>query len=85
MDYKEALIWCDDFRNNIINFGEQKPKYTLALRAMKTAMTAIARQIPRKVVGLVCPECERPFFLLHGQRKGADYCDRCGQKLKWED
>ena len=49
MTYKEALIWCYDFRDNIIKVGVAKEKYILALRAMRSAMTAIAKQIAEKI------------------------------------
>lgn len=85
MTPEEALIWCDDFRDNIVKSGVVKEKYTLALRAMRTAMTALARQIPQKVENMCCPNCERLFLLRHGQIRGADYCNKCGQALRWED
>ena len=84
MTNEEAIVWCDDFRDNIIRVGVVKEKYTLALRALRTAMTALAKQIPRKVNGMTCPNCERLFFLKFGEKRGEDYCDRCGQALKWE-
>lgn len=83
MTNEEALVWCDDFRDNIIRAGAVKEKYTLALRALRTAMTALAKQIPQKVDGMACPNCERPFFLKFGEKRGEDYCDRCGQALDW--
>lgn len=85
MTPEEALIWCDDFRDNIIKVGVVKEKYTLALRAMRTAMTALVRQIPQKVENMACPNCDRLFLFRHGQRRGADFCDKCGQALKWEN
>lgn len=85
MTNKEAIVWCDDFRDNIIRSGVDGEKYTLALRAMRTAMIALAKQIPQKVVGMMCPNCERMFFLYHGENRGSDFCSRCGQALKWED
>lgn len=83
MTYKDALIWCDDFRNNIVMTGVVKEKYTLALQAMRTAMTAIAKQIPQKTDRMTCPNCGRIFLMLHGQTKGADFCDCCGQAIDW--
>lgn len=85
MTPEEAIIWCDDFRDNIIKAGKVEEKHSLALRAMRTAMYALAKQIPQKVKGYTCPNCERIFFLMYGERKGEDYCDRCGQALDWEE
>lgn len=83
MTYKEALIWCDEFRDNIVKTGVEKEKYTLALRAMRTAMAAIARRIPQKPYKMACPRCGRIFLLLHGQTKGSNCCDVCGQAIDW--
>jgi NMD protein affecting ribosome stability and mRNA decay len=83
MTEQEAIDWCEQFRDNIIMQGVKKEKYTLALKAMRTAITALEKQIPQKVEKMVCPSCSRIFLLLHGQRKGADFCDCCGQALDW--
>lgn len=83
MTWQEANDWCDQFRDNIIKTGVIKEKYTLALRAMRTAMTALAKQIPQKLNGITCPNCGRIFLLLHGQTKGEDFCGSCGQALDW--
>ena len=85
MTNEEALVWCDDFRGNIVKTGKYEEKYILALNAMRTAMESLAKQIPQKVVGMMCPNCERMFFLYHGEKRGSDFCSRCGQALKWEE
>ena len=79
----EAIDWCEQFRDNIIMTGVEKEKYTLALKAMRTAITALENRTPKKVEKMACPTCGRIFLLLHGQRKGADFCDCCGQALDW--
>lgn len=85
MDNKEALAWCDQFRDNIIKSGDNRHKYNLALNAMTTAMDALAKQIPQKVENYACPNCYRLFLMRFGQRKGEDFCDQCGQALDWGD
>lgn len=85
MDNKEALLWCDQFRDNIIKSGDNRHKYNLALNAMRTAMTALAKQIPQKVEGFTCPNCNKIFLQMCGQRKGENFCGRCGQALDWGD
>lgn len=86
MTPQETIDWCDQFRDNIIKTGVKKEKYTLALRAMRTAMTAIAKQIPQNVVlyytkigSAKCPECGGTIEA-HSSHK---HCCYCGQKLKW--
>lgn len=41
----EAIDWCEQFRDNIIATGVEKEKYTLALKAMRTAITALNNQV----------------------------------------
>lgn len=84
MTNEEALVWCDDLCDGIIRADLVKENYIRSLRALRTAMTALAKQIPQKVNGMTCPNCYKMFFLLHGEQRGSDYCSRCGQALKWE-
>ena len=88
MTEKEAIDWCEQFRDNIINVGVKKEKYILALRAMRTAITALLKQIPKKVVfyyehefAANCPECNKKIDS-HASKK---YCCWCGQKLDWSE
>lgn len=83
MTEQEAIDWCEQFRDNIVATGVEKEKYTLALKAMRTAIKTLEKQIPQKFKNMACPSCGRIFLLLHGQRKGADFCDCCGQALDW--
>lgn len=85
MRYEEALEWCDTFRDNVIKNGGQGVRFTLALQAMRKAMMAISKQIPRKVENMTCPECGRIFLMMFRQTRGTDFCDNCGQALDWED
>ena len=57
MTNTEALIWCDDFRDNIVMCGKGEEKYILALDAMRTVMAALEKQIPKKPKGMICPNC----------------------------
>jgi hypothetical protein len=41
MTEQEAIDLCEQFRDNIVATGVQKEKYTLALKAMRTAITAL--------------------------------------------
>ena len=96
MTPQEAIDWCDQFRDNIIKTGVQKEKYTLALRAMRTAMTALAKQIPQQpdLEGdgyydgeLVydtgyCPCCRQDYEIEYHAPK---FCENCGQALDWGD
>ena len=79
----EAIDWCEQFRDNIIMTGVEKVKYNLALKAMRTAITALEKQIPKKPNKMTCPTCGRIFLFLYGQTKGAKYCDNCGQAIDW--
>lgn len=83
MTNEEALDWCDDFRYNIVKTGVKKEKYTLALKAMRKAMIALIKQIPRKPVGMTCPNCGRIFLFMFGKTQGAKFCDNCGQAIDW--
>ena len=84
MTNEEALVWCDDLCYSMVMTDPVKENYIRALRALRTAMAALDKQIPQKVDGMACPNCERPFFLKFGEKRGEDYCGRCGQALKWE-
>ena len=88
MTSEDALNWCEDFRDNIIKTGVKKEKYTLALRAMRTAITALLKQIPKRVVfyyiqefAAKCPACDGKIDA-HASKK---YCCWCGQRVEWRD
>ena len=83
MNSEDALNWCEDFRDNIIKTGVKKEKYTLALKAMREAIIALLKQIPKKPNNMACPNCGRIFLRLFGQTKGPKYCDNCGQAIDW--
>lgn len=86
MTEKEAIDWCEQFRDNIIATGVEKEKYTLALKAMRTAITALLKQMPKKVVryfemdySAECPSCNGRIEA-HANHKA---CKWCGQRLEW--
>lgn len=91
MTPEEAIVWCDDFRDNIIKAGKVEEKYSLALRAMKAAMTALVKMIPQKPIGrhtdYKCPMCERRVRSGKGSssRQRDNFCQRCGQALDWRE
>jgi hypothetical protein len=87
MTHKEAIDWCEQFRDNIIATGVEKEKYTLALKAMRTSITALEKQIPQKVIRYFeityqaeCPACKGRIEA-HASHK---YCRLCGQAIEWE-
>ena len=86
MTEQEAIDWCEQFRDNIIVTGVKKEKYTLALKAMWTAITALKKQMPQKVIRYFeisyqaeCPACKGRIEA-HASHK---HCRWCGQRLKW--
>ena len=88
MTIEEAIDWCDQFRDNIIKVGAKKEKYALALRAMRTAITALSKQMPKKVFLYLektgcagCPSCGG-MIEAHSSHK---YCCYCGQALEWRN
>jgi hypothetical protein len=88
MNEQEAIDWYEQFRDNIIMVGVKKEKYTLALKAMQTAITALLKQIPKRVVfyythefAANCPACNVKIDS-HASKK---YCCWCGQRLAWGD
>ena len=88
MNENEALDWCEQFRDNIVKVGVKKEKYTLALKAMKTVISALKKQIPKRVTfyyvdsfNARCPSCEHNIDA-HASKT---YCCWCGQKVAWGD
>lgn len=82
----EAIDWCEQFRDNIVATGVEKEKYTLALKAMRTAITALEKQMPKKVTRYFeityqaeCPACEGRIEAHASHR----HCKWCGQRLEW--
>lgn len=52
-----------------------------AIEDLSTALKALEKQIPKKVIGYECPNCgECTDF--NGVNK-FDYCAECGQRLDW--
>ena len=90
MTTQEAIDWCEQFRDNIIKVGVKKEKYTLALKAMRTAITALVKQMPKKpyyrkeedTEGYACPVCHMGVTVDHGRIKDT-FCSHCGQVLDW--
>lgn len=86
MTEQEAIDWCEQFRDNIVKVGVKKEKYTLALKAMRTAITALVKQIPQKVTRYFeigyqaeCPACNGRIEAHASHRN----CKWCGQRLEW--
>lgn len=100
MTEQQAIDWCEHFRDNIIMTGVQSEKYTLALKAMRTAIAALNKQIAQKPVevkrtGAVirtakCPLCDSTFPDIGGVNEAYDECEQpqhcrvCGQAIDWE-
>lgn len=90
MTEQEAIDWCEQFRDNIIATGDKKEKYTLALKAMRTAITALEKRIPQKpyyrkeedAKGYACPVCDMGVTVDHGRIRDT-FCSHCGQALDW--
>lgn len=45
MDYKDALIWCEQFEENILLIAPERDKMVLALQAMKKCREVLEKQI----------------------------------------
>lgn len=52
MDYKDALLWCEQFEENILFVAPERDKMVLSLQAIKKCKEALAKQI----------EAEKPFL-----------------------
>lgn len=50
MKSEEALNWCEQFTNNIIQVNVDTSKRTLALQAIKTIKSALEKQIPKNPI-----------------------------------
>lgn len=90
MTEQEAIDWCEQFRDNIVMTGVKKEKYTLALKAMRTAITALKKQIPQKPRvdendWYCCRNCGDTFSLINMVNNRNKYCGKCGQALDWEN
>ena len=86
MTEQEAIDWCEQFRDNIVWTGVKKEKYTLALKAMRTAIAALKKRMPQKVVryfeidySAECPSCKGRIEAHSSHR----HCKWCGQRLEW--
>ena len=69
-----------------VAIGEVECEYPLDYSvAFEAAIEALEKQIPKKVIKLACPSCNRFFLFRHGEKRKGDYCDNCGQALDWSD
>ena len=62
-------------------FSDEKVDKTIEV--FELAISALEKQIPKKVTKLACPSCNRFFLFRHGEKRKGDYCDNCGQALDW--
>lgn len=86
----EAIDWCEQFRDNIISTGVEKEKYTLALKAIRTSIIALSKQMPQKPKvdendWYCCRNCGDTFSLLNMVSGRNRYCGKCGQAIDWRD
>ena len=51
----------------------------------KKIITALEKQVPKKVTKSVCPSCNRIFLFRHSEKIKGDCCDNCGQALDWSE
>lgn len=86
MTEQEAIDWCEQFRDNIVLTRVKKEKYTIALKAMRAAIAALKKQIPKKVLryfeidySAECPSCNGRIAAHTSHR----HCKWCGQRLEW--
>ena len=80
MTAEEALSLLNDMEFDKNYQGVQE--YTEMLLVCKEALE---KQIPKKVIKLACPSCNRIFLFRYGEKRKGDYCDNCGQALDWSD
>lgn len=55
--------------------------------AIYTAIEALQKQIPKKIVvseDVICPNCSATLIYCFHTSK-IDCCDKCGQRLDWEE
>ena len=85
-----AIVVLDSGFGN--NPGENNLLYRNRKERAQIAIDAIEKQLPQKPIGTYtdykCPVCSRRVrsgkgSSSHGQRD--NFCQRCGQKLDWED
>lgn len=101
MTTEEALAWCEAFWDNIIKCGKPEEKYWLAMDAVLSAMDAITKQIPmvpiarnrttwngyHRYTDHYCPVCGKQQKNNYSDKRVNEgwYCEKCGQKLRWEE
>jgi len=83
----ESIETVDDaILANIIDIAKAKGISTLIVLNKNNIAEALEKQVPKKVKRFLdyktikmCPECGHELIY------GSKYCDKCGQKLDWED
>lgn len=55
--------------------AKPRVQYKRVRFALKTAISAVEKQTPKKVLDYKCPVC--------GRLVGFTHCERCGQRLEW--
>lgn len=71
-DAKEALEFL---LNSFETIAKPRVQYKRVRAALQMAISALEKQIPKRVVNNRCPEC--------GRIVGFSHCERCGQRLEW--
>lgn len=65
-----------------------KEIYENDIEALRTAITALEKQIPKTVIdvedGILCPNCKL-YVCTYGKVGRKNHCDNCGQALDWGD
>ena len=60
-------------------------KVDKTIEVFELAISALEKQIPKKVTKSACPSCNRIFLFRHSEKRKGDYCDNCGQALDWSE
>ena len=85
-----ARLLAITYEFEVATSERQKKRLEEESQALRTAKFALDRQIPVAVndktapfsfaLGTrLCPDCQ------HSIKSGQEFCDRCGQALKWEE
>ena len=88
MTFEEAKNQLEELMQDRKSFicGGDDEIYKADIEALKTAISALEKQIPRKPIRLLyyevgdCPFCETTVYISED-----GFCPSCGQALDWSD
>ncbi len=78
MDYKDALLWCEQFEENILLVDPERDKMVLALQAMRKCREALTLADSGKdEIKLLKEQCEKYYKLKAEFEAVKHYYDEC--------